>query len=40
MENEAMEYEYFSGKLPNKTYVSKRIESKVPSVEDGIPIEK
>lgn len=34
------EFEYFNGKVPNKTYVSKRIESKTPEFIDGKIIEK
>ena len=34
-ENEAKEFEYFKGKLTNKTYVSKRIESKKLDVVNG-----
>lgn len=39
-ENQIQEYEYFTGKLPDKTYVSKRIESKSPTFENGIMYEK
>lgn len=34
------EFEYFNGKVPEKTYVSKRIESKNFKLEDGKVIEK
>ena len=34
------EYNYHKGKVPNKTYVSKRIESKSPGVENGKLVDK
>ncbi|SCY16303.1 protein of unknown function [Flavobacterium anhuiense] len=37
---ESNEFEYFSGKVPDKTYVSKRIESKSPQIVDGKIIDK
>ena len=32
---EKTEYDYYKGKVPKRTYVSKRIENKKPSIEDG-----
>lgn len=34
------EYKYHKGKVPDKTYISKRIESKSPEVENGVIIDK
>lgn len=34
------EYEFFKGKLPNKTYVSKRVEIKVPEFKNGEVVNK
>ncbi|MEO2072958.1 MAG: Shedu immune nuclease family protein [Zunongwangia sp.] len=34
------EYDYYKGKVPNKTYVSKRINSKSPEIENGKVVEK
>lgn len=34
------EYKYHKGKVPDKTYISKRIESKSPEVENGVLIDK
>lgn len=39
-EFENTEYDYHMGKIPNKTYVSKRINSKQPDVVDGKVVEK
>lgn len=40
MLDELSEYEYYAGKRPDKTYVSKRIEVKSPTIENGIIMEK
>lgn len=34
------EYDYFNGKVPEKTYISKRIESKTPEIVEGKIVEK
>ena len=39
-EFENTEYDYHMGKIPNKTYVSKRINSKQPDEVDGKMVEK